>query len=68
MKQKLCLAIAMLLVLNLSAQDSSKLPSSIKAYKYQVSTNLFLSTDHTYTGGFHLNLETISKKTNYGIG
>ncbi|MFM6983569.1 MAG: hypothetical protein ACKOXF_05520, partial [Chitinophagaceae bacterium] len=68
MKQKLCLAIAMLLVLNLSAQDANRFPSSKKSYKYQVSTNLFLSPTHTYTGGFHLNLETISKKTNYGIG
>ena len=68
MKQKLCLAIVMVLILNLNAQDSTILQRSKKAFKYQVSTNLFLSPDHTYTGGFHLNFETISKNTNFGIG
>lgn len=68
MKQKLCLVIAIVLGLNLSAQDTNKIASSKNAFKYQVSTNLFLSPNHTYTGGFHLNLETISKKTNFGIG
>ncbi len=68
MKQKLCIVIAMLLVLNLSAQEALRFPSSRKVYKYQVSTNLFLSPDHTYTGGFHLGIETNDKRTNYGIG
>jgi len=68
MKQKLCLLIAMLLVLNLSAQEAQRFPSSRKVYQYQVSTNLFLSPSHTYTGGLYLGLETNHKKTNYGIG
>jgi hypothetical protein len=68
MKQKLCLLIAMLLVLNLSAQEAQRFPSSRKVYQYQVSTNLFLSPDHTYTGGLYLGIETNYKKTNYGIG
>ncbi len=68
MKQKLCLLIAMLLVLNLSAQEAQRIPSSRKVYQYQVSTNLFLSPDHTYTGGLYLGIETNYKKTNYGIG
>lgn len=68
MKQKLCLVIAIVLVWNLSAQDTNKIPSSRKAYKYQVSSNLFLSPSHTYTGGLYLGLETNHKKTNYGIG
>jgi hypothetical protein len=68
MKQKLCLLIAIVLVLNLSAQNANKFPSSKKSYKYQVSTNLFLSPSHTYTGGLYLGLETNHKKTNYGIG
>ena len=68
MKQKLCLAIAMLLVLNLSAQEVLRFPSSRKVYKYQVSSNLFLSPDHTYTGGLYLGIETNDKRINYGVG
>lgn len=39
-----------------------------KSFKYQISTNLFINPQHTYTGGGHINFETINKNYNLGLG